>query len=84
MILHGQSPDLLGGLVKMIINVESKDLLILAGEIQRCCDQLDNTDGAEEDGEISCLAGEIRQMAIDLEAVVQLCMKKTGAEGGGS
>lgn len=68
----------------MMINVDSKDLLILAGEIQRCCDQLDSTDGAEEDEEISYLAGEIRQMAIDLEAIVQLKVKNTSAEGGGS
>ena len=83
MILHGQSPDLLGGLVKMIINVESKDLLILAGEIQRCCDQLDYTDGADDDTEISYLAGEIRHLADDLQSIAS-SQEAKATEGGGS
>ena len=67
----------------MMIKVESQDLLVIAGEIQRCCDQLDYTDGADDDTEISYLAGEIRQLAYDLQSIISLQEAKT-TKGGGS
>lgn len=67
----------------MMIKVDSQDLLIIAGEIQRCCDQLDYTDGADDDTEISYLAGEIRHLADDLQSIAS-SQEAKATEGGGS
>lgn len=67
----------------MMIKVDSQDLLVIAGEIQRCCDQLDYTDSADDDTEVSYLAGEIRQLSYDLQSIISLQEAKT-TKGGGS
>jgi hypothetical protein len=68
-------------MIIMIIKVESQDLLVIAGEIQRCCDQLDYTDGADDDSEIGYLTGEIRHLADDLQSIASL--QETKATKGG-
>ena len=64
----------------MKICIESKDLLTIAGEIERSCDQIDNTDGAYEDNEVSELTSEIRQLAYDLAALANLKEKQNETE----
>ena len=66
----------------MMIKVDSQDLLVIAGEIQRCCDQLDYTDGADDDSEVGYLVGEIRHLADDLQSITALQEEK-GTKGGG-
>ena len=54
----------------MKIKIDSKDLLTIAGEIQRNCDLLNYSEGADKDPDFSQYAMEIMSLAVDLQAIV--------------
>ena len=54
----------------MKIKIDSNDLLTIAGEIQRNCDLLNNSDGADKDPDVSQYAMEIYSLTVDLQAIV--------------
>ena len=56
----------------MKIKIKSKDLLTIAGEIQRNCDLLFYTDGADTDNDVFMYATEILRFADELQALVTL------------
>ena len=65
----------------MMIKVDSQDLLYIASSVRSCCDQLDMSDGADDDPDIGYYAGEIRHLADDLQAIAS--SQETKATEGG-